>query len=200
MNELEVQRRPEPPARGGDSRYAGNDSQLALGQFDKAIADFTDALHRDPKDATAYSRRGRAWASQKEFSKAIADDKAALDIDAGNPLAYMGLGRVSQAEREFDRAIAYYQKAIGLDRRMPRPSLIWPTLSRGERPVRRRDQVRQRSHSPRFATPPGLSRSRLGPGKPRGTWRGRLPTTTKCSVLIRATRRPTRAAASCIAR
>src|SRR5262249_51836647 len=69
--------------------------QNELKQFDKAIADFTEAIRRDPNNAIAYSRRGRAWASQKEFSKASADFNAAIRIDAANPIPYIGLGWVS---------------------------------------------------------------------------------------------------------
>ena len=42
-------------------------------EYDKAIADFNEAIRLDPKDADAYTNRGYAWYAKKEYDKAIAD-------------------------------------------------------------------------------------------------------------------------------
>ena len=38
--------------------------------YDAAVADYTEALRRNPKDAGAYVRRGYAFLLKKEYDKA----------------------------------------------------------------------------------------------------------------------------------
>ena len=47
--------------------YAGK------GDWDKVIADCTEAIHLDPKDALAYYNRGYAYKMKGDYYKAIAD-------------------------------------------------------------------------------------------------------------------------------
>jgi tetratricopeptide (TPR) repeat protein len=53
----------------------------APAQHDKAIADYTDAIRRNPSDATAYFNRGLAWQSKQEYDKAIADYNKAIRLN-----------------------------------------------------------------------------------------------------------------------
>ena len=67
----------------------------ALGQeaegvdHDKVIADSTRAIALNPRNASAYSKRGRAWRAKAEYDKAIADyDKViALDPNPHGPIS-----------------------------------------------------------------------------------------------------------------
>ena len=43
------------------------------GDFDKAIADFTEAIRLDPKDAQSYQNRGVAYGKKGEKAKAEED-------------------------------------------------------------------------------------------------------------------------------
>ena len=43
------------------------------GEYDKAIADFTEGIRLDPKNAAAYHFRGRAYSKKSEKAKAEAD-------------------------------------------------------------------------------------------------------------------------------
>ena len=47
------------------------------GEFDKAIADFSEVIRLDPKNAAAYVDRGRAWAAKGEREKAASDYRQA---------------------------------------------------------------------------------------------------------------------------
>ena len=49
--------------------------------YDKAIADFTEAIRLDPKDADAYCNRARAYYSKGEYDKAIADYSEAIRLN-----------------------------------------------------------------------------------------------------------------------
>jgi tetratricopeptide (TPR) repeat protein len=50
------------------------------GDFDNAIADCTEAIRLDPKDALAYLNRGLAYRSKGDSDKAIADFKEAIRL------------------------------------------------------------------------------------------------------------------------
>ena len=47
---------------------------MCKGQYDKAIADYTKAIHLDPRCAAAYFGRGSVYGYKGEYDKAIADD------------------------------------------------------------------------------------------------------------------------------
>ena len=51
-----------------------------MGDWDKAAADFTTVIEKDPNDAQAYERRGFVYRSQKKFNEAIADYDKSLEI------------------------------------------------------------------------------------------------------------------------
>jgi tetratricopeptide (TPR) repeat protein len=43
--------------------------------FDRAIADYDEAIQLDPKDAQAYYDRGMAWEKKRRLREALADFK-----------------------------------------------------------------------------------------------------------------------------
>ena len=51
--------------------------------WDKAIADYSTAIEKDPRYADAYCNRGAAWYNLGQLEKAIADYSRALEIDPG---------------------------------------------------------------------------------------------------------------------
>jgi len=87
----------------------------AKGEYDKAIADFDQAIGLDPKLALAYNGRGYAWNAKGENDKAIADFDQAIGLDPKDALAYNGRGLAWNAKGEYDKAIADFDQAIGLD-------------------------------------------------------------------------------------
>ncbi len=60
---------------GRGAAYAGK------GDFEKAIADCTEAIRLDPAFAEAYFNRGLAYAAKHDFNKAIPDMKRAKELD-----------------------------------------------------------------------------------------------------------------------
>jgi Flp pilus assembly protein TadD len=67
------------PARGqtaAEFQERGH-SSMVRGDFDKAIADFSEAIRLDPKEANAYVGRGNAWAAKGDKDKADADYRQA---------------------------------------------------------------------------------------------------------------------------
>ena len=85
------------------------------GEHDKAIADFTEAIHLDPKDAEAYFNRGVAYGSKGEHDKAIADFTEAIRLDPKDAQAYANRGFAYENKGEHDKAIADLTEAIRLN-------------------------------------------------------------------------------------
>jgi tetratricopeptide (TPR) repeat protein len=99
-----------------NNRCAVNNDLLA---FDRAIADCSVAIRRNPKLSNAFNNRAYFWNKKGEFDRAIADFNQAILLDAKNVLSYVNRGDSWQLKGEFDRAIADYSEAIRLDPKVP---------------------------------------------------------------------------------
>jgi tetratricopeptide (TPR) repeat protein len=87
---------------------------FALGEYDKTIADCTEAINLDPDIALAYIYRGFAYITKNEFDKAIAESNEAIRLDPGIALAYLIRGTAYLGKNEFDKAIADCTETIRL--------------------------------------------------------------------------------------
>jgi tetratricopeptide (TPR) repeat protein len=85
------------------------------GEFDRAIADYNQALTLNPKSAAAYNNRGNAYNTKHDYDRAIADYSEAIILDPKYAAPHNGRGNVYNDQHEFDRAIADYNDAITLD-------------------------------------------------------------------------------------
>jgi Tfp pilus assembly protein PilF len=54
---------------------------LSIGNLDRAIADFDEAIRRDPKDAKVYDHRAMAYRTKGDVSRAEADHAEAVRLD-----------------------------------------------------------------------------------------------------------------------
>jgi len=98
----------------------------AKAQYERAIADFDEAIHLDPKLAAAFYNRGLAYGSKDQYDRAIADFDEAIRLDPKFVFAFNGRGDVYTLKAQYDRAIADFDQAIRLD---PKYSLAF--LGRG---------------------------------------------------------------------
>ena len=62
------------------------------GFYDNAIADFTEAIQRDPKFTLAFQNRGRAWHKKAEYDRAVQDFGEALRLDPKNAATFADRG------------------------------------------------------------------------------------------------------------
>ena len=99
--------------KNGENYHLLGVAYLAHGQFDSAIADFTESLRMKPRNAGALNNRGQAKYSKSDFKSAIEDFTAALAIDAKNPLilnnralAYIELDDSTNAMTDLHAALA----------------------------------------------------------------------------------------------
>jgi tetratricopeptide (TPR) repeat protein len=86
--------------------------------WDKAIADCTEAIQLDPKLAMAYNMRGLAYDQKHEWDNAIADCSEAIRLDpkyAAAYSAYFGRAGAYAHKGEWDKVIADCSEAIRLN-------------------------------------------------------------------------------------
>ena len=83
--------------------------------YNKAVADFTEAIQLNPDYAGAYRHRGNAHYYESEHDKAIADFSEAIRIKPEDVLTHLLRGFAYAYKHQFDKAIADYSEAIRLD-------------------------------------------------------------------------------------
>jgi tetratricopeptide (TPR) repeat protein len=99
----------------------------AIGEYDRAIADFDLAIKLNPSYGRAYNDRGLAFLAKGDLDRANADlDQAIASEPTSFPAVYVNRGRVFDARGDLVKAIADYDRAISLD-----PKYIGAYLYRG---------------------------------------------------------------------
>jgi lipoprotein NlpI len=99
-------------ARAHNSRGT---AYYSLGDYDRAIADYNEAIKRDPKFSFAYNNLGNAYRARGEDEQAIADYARAIELDPKFIVAYLNRGNAYYGKGNKDRAFADYNAAIRLD-------------------------------------------------------------------------------------
>jgi lipoprotein NlpI len=82
------------------------------GDYDRAIADYTKAIHLNPKLDYTFWRRGLAYTRKKEHERAIADYSEAIRLNPNRAPAYLNRGYAYHSKGDYNRAIADYDEAI----------------------------------------------------------------------------------------
>ena len=81
----------------------------------KAMADFQEAVRRDPNKWQAVHNRGVSYAQQGEFEKATADFDRTVELNPAYPNAWFNRGEIRYAQGEYTEAVADYSRAIQLN-------------------------------------------------------------------------------------
>jgi tetratricopeptide (TPR) repeat protein len=114
-----------------ETAYQRGHAHAEKGELDQAIADFTEAIERDPKHALAYGDRGFVYAATGDQEKAQADWAEATRLDPGCPKQYYYRGRFFAGKGRLDLAIGQYDKALQLDGSLARAH-AWRGNARAE--------------------------------------------------------------------
>ena len=85
------------------------------GQYDRAIADYDQAIRLNPSHGIAFYNRGYAWRAKGEYDRSIADYDQAIQLDPNFSAAFNNRGTAYDDKKDYDRAIADYDQAIRLD-------------------------------------------------------------------------------------
>jgi tetratricopeptide (TPR) repeat protein len=62
-------------------------------EYEKALADFGEAIRLDPKFARAYCNRGVAYSNKGNYDKAIGDFTEVIRLDPKSAFAYLDVRR-----------------------------------------------------------------------------------------------------------
>ena len=82
--------------------------------YDRAIADFSNAIRLDPNFADAFNNRGLAYYDKNDYDHAIADYSASIRLNPKDASAYRDRGIAYSNKKVYDRAIADFSEAIRL--------------------------------------------------------------------------------------
>jgi tetratricopeptide (TPR) repeat protein len=99
----------------------------AAGEYDLAVADYSEAIARDPGHAIAYFCRGDAWRDKGEFGRAVDAYSEAIRLDPRYAAAYNNRGLVWHRTREYGRALTDLTQAahLGPGEAWPHNNLAW---------------------------------------------------------------------------
>src|SRR5262245_8980281 len=82
--------------------------------FDRAIADYTEALKLDPKNARGYGFRGGVHVRKGNLDRALTDLNEARRLDPRLPATYANLAAYYNAKGDYNRAVTEASEAIRL--------------------------------------------------------------------------------------
>ena len=97
------------------SMVGGAYAYAKKGEFDKAIADYNEAIRLDPKHATTYYNRGLTYGKKGDHDKAIADFTEAIRLNPKDAEAYYSRGCTYGEKGDHDKAITDYTAAIRIN-------------------------------------------------------------------------------------
>ena len=86
----------------------------AMHDFDKAFADYDEAIRIDPKFAFPYSNRGDARRLNGDLEQGLADLNQAIRLDPDFANAYFNRGLAWEAKQELQKALADFMKYVEL--------------------------------------------------------------------------------------
>jgi len=101
-----------------ETHYNNGVSSFDKGEYDQAIADYTQAITLDPNYTEAYHNRGMTYRSKGNYDQAISDYTQAITLNPDSPqtsLSYNGRGIAYADQKEYDQAIVDFTEAIVLD-------------------------------------------------------------------------------------
>ena len=96
-----------------DAIKEGNAAHSA-GSFDRAVANFSEAIQLHPDDASAFNSRGNAYESKGDHDRAVADYNEAIRLNPNYAIAFNNRGIAYAHKGNQFRAIADYNEAVRL--------------------------------------------------------------------------------------
>jgi tetratricopeptide (TPR) repeat protein len=88
--------------------------------FNRVIAECTEAIRIDPREAQAYFVRSTAWLQMNQLDRALSDLTEAIRLEPRAAIAYTGRAGVWAMKGDLDKAIADYSQVIQIDPTMLR--------------------------------------------------------------------------------
>jgi putative GTP pyrophosphokinase len=89
-------------------------AHFALGQYRRAIKDFSKGIEYDPGSDRGYANRGLCFRVQKKFTRALADCDQSLMINPNRPDNFFGRAQVHFDMGNYQQALDDCTKALGI--------------------------------------------------------------------------------------
>ncbi|MFI5204786.1 MAG: tetratricopeptide repeat protein [Flavobacteriales bacterium] len=102
-----------PVAEANDHYISGNIAR-ELGDYDKAVKEYTKSLNLDKKFVSALDHLGLTYRLKKEYKKALKYYLKSLDIFPEGDIALLNIAVVYSFTNDFDKALSYYTKLANL--------------------------------------------------------------------------------------
>lgn len=84
------------------------------GDLDRALADYNQAVQRDPEHANAYDKRGSLYLLKNDLEKSLTDLNRALELDSKLVHAYNNRGKLHFKQNHFRAAVEDFEKSLSL--------------------------------------------------------------------------------------
>jgi tetratricopeptide (TPR) repeat protein len=95
--------------------FSTADAFLREGEYDKAIAAFSEVISLNPNYARAYTHRGLAYDLKEDLDRAIADYSEAIRLNPNDAVAYNFRGAVYAEKGDYNKAIENYSQTIRIN-------------------------------------------------------------------------------------
>jgi len=101
-----------------------------LGQYQRALEDFNEAIHLDPSNVDVYNARGLTNYNLNKYQRALEDFNEAIRLNPKNSLAFTMRGNIYKLLGQYQRAIKDCSQAIRLPSQKDLPSIFIPIAYR----------------------------------------------------------------------
>lgn len=105
----------ETPANRAKAYFNRGLAYSSKKDYDRAIADFSEAIRLNPKQQVYYLGRGNCYYGKGDYDRSIVDYTEAIKVNPKYFEAFNKRGKAYAAKRDYSRAIADYTEAIRLD-------------------------------------------------------------------------------------
>ena len=103
-------------APGRNGHISGAETALRrLGRNEQAVADYSEAIKLNPKNAETYNNRANAYSLLGRYDDAVKDYDEAIKLDAKNARMYANRGAIKLRQRKTEEARKDFAHAIQLD-------------------------------------------------------------------------------------
>ena len=111
------------------------DQAIKIGDLDRAITDYSEAIRLNPTNAQAFFGRGVAYAKKGDLDRAIINYTEVIRLEPRNALAFANRGNDYFKKGDFDRAIADFNEAIQHEPN----KFAWANCNRGIAKLKKND-------------------------------------------------------------
>jgi len=102
------------PAKAEEARERGN-TLFKEQKYPEAVAEYTEAIKRNPDDHRVYSNRAACYTKLAAFNEATKDAEKCIELEPTFAKGYTRKGHVEFFTKQFDKALETYQAGLAHD-------------------------------------------------------------------------------------